>query len=299
MKVLGSPAVLAAVALAFAAALHPAVRAGAWLPAAPVVTAALALLLGVALVARAADRPRERALALGVLLVLLALAYDGAFGRRGSLTLAVGQAERIFEEDGPGGRSLGFRPLGFTVGLDRVTPEGSAVLSIETPSGVRTEEAGPGRAAANEGFRFGDPRARFTGEAAALTVVVGSGAETRALEVAPDRPARLDDLEIALERYFPDFALDDKQQPFTRSSEPKNPAALLRLRRGDKAFRAFVIRSMPGIHQVAELGRSFSLAAVEPARRVRLRVTREPAAVLSALGVVVAAAGLAMGLKRP
>ena len=64
--------------------VHPAARAEAWLPSAPMVTVALALLLLVSLVARAVDHPRERLLALGAVLVIGALGYDGARGARGT-----------------------------------------------------------------------------------------------------------------------------------------------------------------------------------------------------------------------
>src|SRR5690242_21131868 len=52
------------------------------------------------------------------------------------------------------------------------------------------------------------------------------------VEVTPEQPGVLGDLEVAVERYFPDFALDGQNQPYSRSDEPRNPAALLQVSRG-------------------------------------------------------------------
>src|SRR5262249_27730746 len=101
-------------------------------------------------------------------------------------------------------------------------------------------------------------------------------------------------LEIGLERYFPDFALDAKQQPYSRSNEPRNPAALLGVRRGSASWRVFVIRAMPGIHKPEGLDRGLSLTEAVPREVVTLRVSREPAAALALGGLLLMAAGAAL-----
>jgi hypothetical protein len=290
--------VVASLGVALAGIVHPSLRASEWLPAAPVVVSALALLLALGLVVRARADPGARLLGLGALLLLAALGYDGVLGRRGSLTLIVGQAKNGFEEEGPGGRPLGLRPLGFEIGLARTDPR-VAVLRLPSPTGEETVELTRERAVSRGGFRFGDPRVVPTGEAGRLTVAVQGGQETREVEVTPERPALVDGLQIGLERYFPDFALDGKQQPFSRSSEPRNPAALLRVERDGKAWRVFVIRALPGVHRIEALDRSFSLTSVEPEVAVRMRVTREPAAPLAGAGIFLVGGGLAWGLRRP
>ena len=105
------------------------------------------------------------------------------------------------------------------------------------------------------------------------------------------------DLEIELERYFPDFALDDRQQPFSRSAYSRNPAALLQVRRGGRAFRVFVIRSMPGLHQVPELRQTFGLGEVEPELSLQLQVAEEPFAPLLGVGALLAFAGVLLSRK--
>jgi hypothetical protein len=94
-------------------------------------------------------------------------------------------------------------------------------------------------------------------------------------------------------RYFPDFALDERQQPFTRSDQPRNPAALLEVTRGTASWRVFVIRAMPGVHRPPGLDRTLALVGVVSDEAVRLSVHREPASLLAGLGLLVAAIGVA------
>lgn len=297
MDALGRPGVVASLGVALAGVIHPSLRAPEWLPAAPVVVAALALLLALGLVVRARRDAGARLLGLGACLLLASVGYDGVLGRRGSLTLVVGQAKNGFEEEGPGGRSLGLRPLGFPIGLERADAR-VAVLSLASPQGEGTVELTRERSVGRGGFRFGDPRVVPTGEVARLRVAVQGGPETREVDVTPERPGLVEGLQIGLERYFPDFALDGKQQPFSRSPESRNPAALLRVERDGKAWRVFVIRALPGVHRIEPLDRSFSLTSVEPEVAVRMRVTREPAAPLAGAGVLLMVGGLAFGLRR-
>jgi hypothetical protein len=295
---LGRPGVVASLGVALAGIVHPSLRAREWLPAAPVVVSALALLLVLGLAVRGRSDPGTRLLGLGALLLLAAVGYDGVLGRRGSLTLIVGQAKTSFEEEGPGDRPLGLRPLGFEIGLGRADPH-VTVLRLPSPGGEETVALTREQAVSRSGFRFGDPRPLPTGEVARLTVAVQGGPETREVEVTPERPGLVEGLQVGLERYFPDFALDGKQQPFSRSPEPRNPAALLRVERDGEAWRVFVIRSLPGVHRIEALDRSFSLTSVEPEVAVRMGVSREPAAPLAGVGILLMGGGLAWGLRRP
>lgn len=297
MKGLGHPAVLAGAAVLFALVLHPAARAEAWLPSAPTVTAALALLLLVSLVARALDHPRERLFALGAVLVVGALGYDGAKGVRGTLSLGVADVTTNFVEEGPGGRRLGLRPLGFPLALERVLSGGAVAVSL--PAGSVPVELSPTRAVGSGGFRLGGPRSVSTGEVLRLVVSVTGGPGPLECVVTPSEPGHAADLTIGLERYFPDFALDEKGQPLTRSAESRNPAALLRVERGTKIYRVFVLGSMPGLHRVEELDRSFALAGVEPEVHVDVAVVSEPAAPVALAGLLIAAAGAVLaGLRK-
>src|SRR5439155_1109198 len=97
-------------------------------------------------------------------------------------------APQTFEEDGPEGRSLGLRPLGFAVVLERVDPGGGAVLRAADGATITVR---PGRAASHGGLRFGLAERRG-GELSALRIAVagpqGSSVVGAALALAVAAP---------------------------------------------------------------------------------------------------------------
>jgi hypothetical protein len=291
------PGVFAALLCGAALVLHPASGAVLWLPAQPAILAALLVLAVLALAGRAAGARERRGAAIvtasGAVVLLAALGVDGLRGHHGAMSLAAGQSRGNFEEEDPAGRSLGLRPFGFAVGAERVTEDGVA-LAFSGRS--EPAELTPARAVGFGGYRFARPRAATTGGAARLRVAAAGAGRTLVADVSPDTPGRAGDLTIALEQYFPDFALDDRQQPYSRSSEPRNPAALLTIGRGGKTYRAFVLQSMPGVHRVEGLGLAFSLLGVEPERAAEIAVHREPAAPVALVGALLLAVGLAFSL---
>jgi hypothetical protein len=293
LKILGAPWLSAGAALALAALLHPALGAERW-AGAEAARAALALLLALSFFAAAGAR---RWWTLPVALVAGAAGYDAVRGHRGLLRLEPGGASQNFEETGPRGRVLGLRPLGFEVWLQRYEGD-RAVLGLGAGGGEAQLVVTPMRSAAWAGLRLGSPRRIRTGEAAALRLSVAGPAGTEAVDVVPGAVARAGELEFSVEEYFPDFALDERQRPFTRSHEPRNPAAVLQVRKAGRAWRVFVIAAMPGIHRPEGLDRSFSLTSVTPAETVELSVAREPAAPLAAAGLLLAAATALSGLAR-
>jgi len=287
----GHPAFLAAASLLLALAVHPAVRAASSFTVPPVGIVGLALFVVLSLLARA--RQGMALLAAGALVLVAAVAWDGAQGQRGTLQLRVGEGKANFAEEGLGGESLGLRPLGMPVSLDEALPGGGVRLRlpvgpIDLPSGAAVTVGA---------YRLGPVRIVATGESRSLVVSVSGGGETQEAEVAADTPGRAFDLSISVERYFPDFALDDRQQPYSKSNEPRNPAALLVVERAGKRYRVFVLQSMPGLHQVEEIGRSFALVSVDPDVAADLGVHREPAAPIALLGTLLMAVG-AVALLR-
>jgi hypothetical protein len=292
LKLLGAPATLAILATSLALVAHPAtgLRDGrSW---GPVAVAALALLVTAGFVARAVSGAwSDRILAVGAVALVAGLGADGVRGYQGVLTLRPGQGANRFEQEGAQGRPAGLRPLGFEAGLVRATND-EAVVSLVPPG--REARLTAERGTSQGGLRFANPVAVATGEVARLTVVLDSAAGPRSVALEPGLPSRSGDLELEIERYFPDFALDERQQPFTRSLEARNPAALLRVTRGGRAFRVFVIRSLPGVHKVDDLGLSFALTAVVPETATRLHVVHEPfAAAVAAAGLLLLAGTMA------
>ena len=297
---LARPVVAASLLTAAAVALHPALGASSWLPERDLVAAALLLLAAAALVARALAAPaRDRIAAwlaaLGATAVVAALGLDGVSGHHGTLALAAGQARGHFDEAGPGGRSLGLRPLGFNVGVERLRADGGVDLAF---AAGETAELRGDRAVSHGGYRFARPRTTPTGGATRLRVAVSDGTKTTPADLVPGQPAEAAGLQLSVDQYFPDFALDEQKQPFTRSLEARNPAALLAVRRGAESYRAFVLQSMPGVHRIPGLGVAFSLVDVEPEKSVEMAVHREPAAPLALAGAVLLALAVALAGVR-
>ena len=277
---------VASMAMVLGVAVSPDLPFHEWQPAVGGVVAGLTALFVVALLDRRAPR---RVVAVGAATFALAVAYDAVRGEQGTLTLAEGQGSRTFEEEGPGGRRLGLHPLGDAVVLEAVEPDGTVVLG--QTDAQRSARASARRAAAVAGYRLGMPERVPTG-GARLVLRVSGGAEGE-VTLREGEKGRAGDVEIAVSKYFPDFALDERQQPFSRSDEPRNPAALLDVTRGTASWRVFVIRAMPGIHHPQGLDRTLTLADVVPDEAVRLAIHREPAALLAGLGLLVAAIGVA------
>ena len=302
MTALGRPPIVVGLLVTAALVLHPAVRTGEWLPERPAAVAALLLLLALVLVARAAASPAPRRLAAGLLaggalLVLGGVGGDGVLGHRGRLDLVPGQTRTHFDEVGVEGRALGLRPFGFSVGLEGLVPGGGVALvwSDSSDPAVLTTE----RAVGHGGFRFGRPRTVPTGAAARLRVGISGGGGDAVVDLSPGRPAQAGELRVTLEEYYPDFALDEQRQPFTRSLEPRNPGAVLAIESPRGRFRTFVLRSMPGVHRVEELGRSFALVGVEPERSVEIGVHQELLAALVLLGALLVLAAVTVQTRAP
>jgi hypothetical protein len=255
-------------------------------PAAGGLVAGLTALFVVALLDRRAPR---RLVALGAATFALAAAYDAVRGEQGTITLVQGHGTRTFEEEGPGGRRLGLHPLGDGVVVESVEPDGTVALS--QADARRSVRVSPWRAATVAGYRLGTPQ-RVAAAGARVVVRVSDGADGE-VRLREGEKGRAGDLDITVGRYFPDFALDERQQPFSRSDEPRNPAALLEVTRGTASWRVFVIRAMPGVHRPQGLDRTLTLVDVVADEAVRLSVHREPAALLAGLGLLVAAIGVA------
>jgi hypothetical protein len=299
MKALSSPAGLAIVALLLAAATHPAVDL-AWLGSASALAVPLlALLLALAAVLAARGRGVPGiVVALGMVVTLAGVGHDALRGRSGRLTLRPQEGTQTFEEEGPGGRVLGLRPLGFDLRLPGAGPEG-ATLAIGVPAPTSPAVAiGPREAVAENGLRLGW---RAYEDSPRLVLTLSRGDERLELELSGTAPLLVEDAEIQLVRYFPDFAIDAANQPYSRSTDFRNPGALLRVRRAGTTRHIFVLRSVSGpqeFNQLPELGWTFGLASMTADPRLTLGVHQEPAAAAVAFGVALVVVGLALGMRR-
>jgi hypothetical protein len=299
VKALGSPAALAIAALLLAVAAHPALDLTMLGTAGPIVLplAALFFALVAALAARSAG-VAGALVALGVAVALAAVGYDALRGRSGQILLRPEGGTTTFDEEGPGGAVLGLRPLGFELQMSKATPDG-ATLAIAAPAGTRpVVPIGPREPVEEGGWRLGW---REYDASPQLALSVSNGDERVALDLSESSPAMLEDATIRLVRYFPDFAIDARNEPFSRSSVYRNPGALLQVSRHGRTWPVFVLRTISGpqeFNQIRELNWTFGLTSMTPDPRVALGVHREPAALAAALGLAIAAVGLALGLRR-
>lgn len=295
MTAFARPVVVAALLVTAALILHPAARSAQWLPERDAALAAALLLVAAGLVARALMTSGRRWLPAGLLaggavLAIGGVGGDGVLGHRGSFDLLPGQGRTHFDEVGLGGEALGLRPFGFTLGLEETLPGGAVALALPGRDGRAA--LAPGRALEYGGYRFGRPRFFETGTAARLRIAVSGEGDDVIVDLVPGSFAQVGELRLSLREYYPDFALDGQKRPFTRSLEPRNPGAVLSVESPQGTFRAFVLRAMPGVHRIEEIGRSFALLAVDHETRVEIDVHREPVAGVALLGALLALAGV-------
>jgi hypothetical protein len=189
------------------------------------------------------------------------------------------------------GAATSLRPLGFEIGLESVDVEGRFHLFTRAGTGMSPLRLSPGEGVAVGGIRLGAPRLTYTGDVAALDIRVRLEGQERLVRVVPGDVVRVGGLEIGLAQYFPDFELVNGA-PRSRSLEPRNPAVLLSVRRGEESFPVFVIRGLPDLHSVEALSATFALVSVEADQIVRVPVAREPGALLGGLGLVILAFGV-------
>jgi hypothetical protein len=152
MTRIGAPAAVALMALAAGLAASPDVlpRPGATMPRGLV--AVTAILFVVTLLDRRAPR---RLVAVGVASLAAALAYDGFRGERGSLVVRPGQGTPAFERQEKDGGST-VRPLGDTVVLETIEPDGTLVL-LQTARSRRVRVSAE-HAATVAGYRLAHPQ---------------------------------------------------------------------------------------------------------------------------------------------
>ncbi len=105
-------------------------------------------------------------------------------------------------------------------------------------------------------------------------------------------------MEIQVQRFLPDFVLDEKKQPFSRSNEPNNPAALVEItRNGEKLFAGWLFARFPDFSQLHP-GKS-SLLSVElrdysASQYSVIHVSRDPGTTFIWLGCILLMLGLAL-----
>ncbi len=109
--------------------------------------------------------------------------------------------------------------------------------------------------------------------------------------------------EISVVRFVPDFVLDERNQPTTRSLEPNNPAAYIEGRSGDAVvFSGWVFAKFPDfskLHSTEETDLSFELKDVKAPQYSVIQMARDPGVSLIWVGCALLMAGLFLAFYWP
>jgi cytochrome c biogenesis protein len=109
--------------------------------------------------------------------------------------------------------------------------------------------------------------------------------------------------EIRLSRFLPDFVLDDRNVPRTRSLRPNNPAALVEeWRDGTKVFERWVFANFPDFdrtHGAEETGLALELKSLDAPQYSVLEGALDPGVPLIWLGSLLLMGGLGLAFYWP
>lgn len=242
---------------------------------------------------------------LGILIILAGGILSGLTGKRENLSFVEGETIAI-----PG--------AGFSVRLDRFITEYYPNGSIKDWRSHLTvlEEGSPRLQKAIEvnhplkyrGYLFYQSGYGWDWQSPKLAILVKKSSEPTfeervELGVGEKHSLKKEDLEISAIRFLPDFVLDEKKQPATRSLEPNNPAVFLEGWKGEeKVFSGWVFANFPDFGRlhgttVAEL--SFELKDINAPQYSVLQMAKDPGVAFIWAGCTVLMVGLFLAFYWP
>jgi len=99
--------------------------------------------------------------------------------------------------------------------------------------------------------------------------------------------------ELFIDRFLPDFSLDEANRPFSRSQELNNPAVLLRCERdGAVVFTSWLFALFPDFHHLQTGPYRIRITDFTPRQYTGLQVTKDPGVGLVWAGCLLLLAGL-------
>jgi cytochrome c biogenesis protein len=241
----------------------------------------------------------------GLLVILAGGIVSGLAGRRADLTLRVGQTVPVPE-------------AGFALRLDEFTtdlyPDGSvrdwksrlAVIEDGRPVLDRTIEVN--HPLAHRGFVFYQSGYGWDWDNPSLDFLVkkkSDPAYLKDIRLHPGERAPVDggELEVVVARFIPDFVLDERNQPASRSAQPNNPAAFIEGRRGtETVFSGWVFAKFPDfgrLHGAEETDLVFELKDVKAPEYSVIQSAKDPGALWIWVGSGWLMAGLFLAFYWP
>ncbi len=242
---------------------------------------------------------------LGLLVILAGGIVSGLAGRRGDLTLREGQTLPV-----PG--------AGFSLRLDKFStdlyPDGSVkdwksrLSVIEDGRPVLEKTIEVNHPLAHRGFIFYQSGYGWDWENPSLEILVKKKSDPAFLKDIRLRPGETapiegEGLEIMAARFIPDFVLDEKNQPSSRSAQPNNPAVYIEGRRGtETVFSGWVFAKFPDftrLHSAKETELSFEFKDVKAPEYSVIQSARDPGALWIWVGCALLMAGLFLAFYWP
>ena len=241
----------------------------------------------------------------GLLIILAGGIISGLAGVRGSLTLSENQV-------------LPVPQAGFSVRLDKFITElytdgnvkdwKSELTIIEGDKPVLQKSVEVNHPLSYKGFVFYQSGYGSDWENPELEVWLKKKSDpgyVKNIRLRIGQPATVDgeDLTLTATRFLPDFVLDEKNQPSTRSLEPNNPAVLIRGERaGAEVFSGWIFAKFPDfaqMHQAKESEFKPELKDVKAPQYSVLQTAKDPGVSLIWIGCALLMLGLFIAFYWP
>jgi len=158
-----------------------------------------------------------------------------------------------------------------------------------------------------QGFMFYQSAYGWDWDQASLQILIkqASGqAEEKVVKIKVGEKMALEDgVEIEALRFLPDFVLDENRQPSTRSLEPNNPAALVKVTRsGESLFSGWLFARFPDfsrLHPGSSSALTLELKGYSGSQYSVIHVSRDPGTWLIWVGCFLIMLGLGLAFYWP
>ncbi len=239
------------------------------------------------------------------LLLVIGGALMGRFGFQGYMQLYEGeQSDSVSLRDRTGFEQLGFSlrcnafDVSFYENSGRPKSYVSSLTVIENGSEVLTKQIRVNDPLVYNGIYFyqssygKDPSGRGVVELE-INSPGTPGPRTVRLDVGSSIVLQETGDELFVDRFLPDFGLDDANRPFSRSNELNNPAVRLRCQRGgEHLFTSWLFARFPDFHGQQTAPYRIRITDFEPRMFTGLQVTRDPGVELVWIGCALLMAGM-------
>jgi cytochrome c biogenesis protein len=242
---------------------------------------------------------------LGLLIILAGGIISGLGGLRSNLTLVEDQ-------------TLPVPAAGFSIRLDKFStelyPDGnvkdwkSDLTVIEDGQPLYQKAIEVNHPLSHRGFVFYQSGYGWDWQSPSLEVWIkkkSDAAYLQKLRLRVGEPASLEgeNLQVRATRFYPDFILDEKNQPATRSHEPNNPAAFIEGKQGEETiFSGWVFAKFPDftrMHSAKESDLTVELKDVQAPQYSVIQVAKDPGVGLIWIGCALLMAGLFLAFYWP